>query len=56
MGRAEVIAVSEGDRADLLVVGAHQGSRTEQLLFGSVSVRVVEHARCPVAVVPVGAA
>lgn len=40
------------DQMDLLVVGAHHGSRAAQFMFGSVSVWLVEHARCPVAVVP----
>ncbi len=43
-----------GERMELVVVGAHQGSRGRQLMFGSVSVSVVEHATCPVAVVPLG--
>jgi nucleotide-binding universal stress UspA family protein len=37
---------------NLLVVGAHHGSRAEQFMFGSVSVWLVEHATCPVAVIP----
>ena len=45
-----------GDQMNLLVVGAHQGSTLDQMLFASVSVAVVEHANCPVAVLPVGSA
>lgn len=45
--------VGLGKQMDLIVVGAHQHSRISQALFGSVSVGVVEHATCPVAVVPV---
>jgi nucleotide-binding universal stress UspA family protein len=41
-----------GERMDLLVVGAHQSGRVSRMLFGTVSVSVVEHATCPVAVVP----
>jgi nucleotide-binding universal stress UspA family protein len=42
-----------GERMDLVVVGAHQARGSERFMFGSVSVSVVEHATCPVAVVPV---
>jgi nucleotide-binding universal stress UspA family protein len=42
------------DEMDLVVVGTHQGTRLQQLVFGSVSMQVIEHATCPVAVVPVG--
>ena len=44
-----------GDQVDLLVVGVHHQSRAAQFMFGSVSVWLVEHATCPVAVVPIGA-
>jgi nucleotide-binding universal stress UspA family protein len=44
--------VRVGERMDLIVVGAHQAGRVSQMLFGSVSVAVVEHATSPVAVVP----
>lgn len=37
---------------NLLVVGAHQGSLADRFMFGSVSVWLVEHATCPVAIVP----
>jgi nucleotide-binding universal stress UspA family protein len=40
-------------RADLLVVGSHQRGAFGRLLAGSVSTAVLEHASCPVAVVPV---
>ena len=42
-----------GARMNLVVVGAHQRGLLERLVAGSVSATVVEHARCPVAVVPV---
>lgn len=53
-GRYAVVAASESEHMSLLVVGAHHGTGVEHLMYGSVSVAVVEHARCPVAVVPVG--
>ena len=42
-----------GERADLLVVGNHHGGVAASILLGSVSTEVVEHAHCPVAIVPV---
>lgn len=52
-GMPEEVLVRLSERMDLIVVGAHQGSWARQLLLGSRSVAVVEHASCPVAVVPV---
>lgn len=46
--------VNLGDRMDLIVVGTHHTGRLSQMLFGSVPLSVVEHANCPVAVVPLG--
>lgn len=46
----ELSALSE--QARLVVVGSHQGGRLGQMVFGSVAVSVVEHAACPVLVVP----
>ncbi|HEX6149748.1 universal stress protein [Nocardioides sp.] len=40
------------ERMNLLVVGAHHGGLPTALLFGSVSAGALEHATCPVAVVP----
>jgi nucleotide-binding universal stress UspA family protein len=40
-------------RADLVVVGTHQRPAADRLMVGSVSTAVLEHASCPVAVVPV---
>jgi nucleotide-binding universal stress UspA family protein len=54
-GRPEDLLTELGDRMDLVVVGGHQAHGLERVLFGSVSVAVVEHAHCPVAVVPVAA-
>lgn len=44
--------VRAGERMNLIVVGSHQSGRVSRMLFGSVSVSVVEHASSPVAVVP----
>ncbi len=52
-GVPQEVLVSLGKRANLLVVGAHQAGGVSRLLHGSVSVSVVEHATCPVAVVPI---
>ena len=41
-------------RMNLVVVGSHDRSTASELLFGSVAAHVVEHASCPVAIVPVG--
>jgi nucleotide-binding universal stress UspA family protein len=41
------------EKMNLLVVGAHHGGVSGALLFGSVSTGALEHATCPVAVVPV---
>ena len=49
----EEVLVRLGMRMDLLVVGSHQTGGLERLRTASVSVAVVEHATCPVAVVPV---
>ena len=51
-GAPEQVLTDASDRMDLVVVGAHQKGRLRQAFFGSVSVYVVEHAVCPVAVVP----
>jgi nucleotide-binding universal stress UspA family protein len=53
-GQPEDLLVRIGERMDLIVVGSHQAHGLERVLFGSVSVAVVERATCPVAVVPVG--
>jgi nucleotide-binding universal stress UspA family protein len=52
-GMAADALVRLGERADLLVVGSHHGGLAASILLGSVATDVVEHARCPVAVVPV---
>ncbi len=53
-GLPQHVLVRLGDRMNLVVVGDHQSGTVSRMLFGgSVSVAVVEHATCPVAVVPV---
>ena len=51
-GVPELDIARAASRADLLVVGTHQRGPVGRLLFGSVSTSVLEHATCPVAVVP----
>jgi nucleotide-binding universal stress UspA family protein len=51
-GAPEALLTDASERMDLVVVGAHQKGRFSRAFFGSVSVYVVEHATCPVAVVP----
>ena len=52
-GQADEALVALSREADLLVVGAHHGNRLSAFVFGSVATVVVEHAACPVVVVPV---
>ena len=51
-GMPERRLMALADEMNLLVVGQHHGSRAAQFMFGSVSVWLVEHATCPVVVVP----
>ena len=51
-GLPQEVLVRLGERMNLLVVGAHPAGPVSRMFFGSVSVAVVEHASCPVAVVP----
>lgn len=53
LGRPQDVLVRLGEKMNLIVVGAHQAARLEEVVFGSVSVAVVEHATCPVAIVPI---
>ena len=46
----ELVEASHG--ADLVVVGSRGGGGFSRLMLGSVSSQVVEHAACPVVVVP----
>jgi nucleotide-binding universal stress UspA family protein len=55
-GLADQALTAAGERMDLIVVGSHHGGVVAEIAFGSVASSVVEHATCPVAVVPVGPA
>jgi len=44
--------VQEGAQMNMIVVGAHHGGAVSGIVFGSAATAVVEHATCPVAVVP----
>jgi nucleotide-binding universal stress UspA family protein len=48
--------VTESEHMDLVVVGRHDRGLLNRLVQGSVSLSVVEHAQCPVLVVPIGPA
>lgn len=52
VGHAGPALVVQAADADCLVVGSHGYGPIERLLLGSVSAFVVNHARCPVVVVP----
>lgn len=52
-GSADSVLAARSDRAHLVVMGAHHGGLPTELMFGSVTTDVVEHASCPVAVVPI---
>ena len=51
-GLAEGVLAGLGEHMDLIVTGTHHASLARRVLDGSVSIAVVEHASCPVAVVP----
>ena len=51
-GLAGDCLVRKGDRMNMIVVGVRHAGTVSQLLHGSVAASVVEHATCPVAVVP----
>jgi nucleotide-binding universal stress UspA family protein len=44
--------VARREQIDLIVMGTHGTSRLEDMLFGSVTEKVVHHTGCPVLVVP----
>lgn len=46
--------VHRSEHMDLVVVGRHQRTAGQQLMFAPLSAWLVEHARCSIAVVPVG--
>lgn len=47
---SEIVGVAEEVGADLIVLGCHERGTVERLLLGSVSSKVLHHARCPVLV------
>jgi nucleotide-binding universal stress UspA family protein len=47
-----IMAASESEAADVIVMGSHGRGRIGRLLLGSTSARVSEEARCRVIVVP----
>lgn len=49
---AEIVALADALRVDLLVMGTHGRSGFQRLLLGSVTERVLLKARCPVLTVP----
>lgn len=51
-GLPDDVLVRRGARMNMVVVGSHHGGVASEILFGSVAASVVEHATCPVAVVP----
>jgi nucleotide-binding universal stress UspA family protein len=51
----QICAVADELEADLIVIGAHGWNPLERLLLGSISTRVLHHARCPVLVAREGA-
>lgn len=51
-GQTDQVLLHMAEEMDLVVLGAHESGMVERLLFGSVSVSVLEHATVPVAVVP----
>jgi nucleotide-binding universal stress UspA family protein len=53
-GLARAVLALQTERSDLMVLGSHHGGLPTELMFGSITTDVLEHASCPVAVVPVG--
>jgi universal stress protein A len=49
---AEIVARATATHADLIVMGTHGRSGLAHALLGSVAERVVQHAQCPVLIVP----
>jgi nucleotide-binding universal stress UspA family protein len=55
-GRAwqQILGLAERQQSDLIVLGVHGRSASDLLRFGSNSRNVINHAQCPVLVVPAG--
>ena len=51
-GEPVTVLTASADTADLLVVGSRGRSGYRTLVFGSVTLQVIERAPCPVAVIP----
>jgi len=49
---SEIVARAAETKADLIVMGTHGRSGLAHALLGSVAERVVQHAPCPVLIVP----
>jgi universal stress protein A len=49
---SEIVARAAATHADLIVMGTHGRSGLAHVLLGSVAERVVQHAPCPVLIVP----
>lgn len=54
MGAPAAVLIEQSGTARLLVIGATLHSRLRRLLLGSVSLACIQHAKCPVVVVPRG--
>ncbi|MCD6331071.1 MAG: universal stress protein [Thermoplasmata archaeon] len=48
---AKIIEISEEEDVSLIVMGAHGARKTKELLLGSVTEKVIRHAKVPVLVV-----
>lgn len=49
---ANIVAMAEGEAADIIVMSTHGRTGLSHMLLGSVTERVVGHAPCPVLVIP----
>lgn len=54
IGAPAAVLIEQSSTARLLVIGATLQSRLQRLLLGSVSLACIQHAKCPVVVVPRG--